>query len=92
MLSNRWSSVAMKAKKKEKDEMEDTLSNLENAEPELCIKLLLFPSVKNFSGLKKKIAQCTEEWMLVSCFSKTVLNLSFDKFFNINMTFAKKRC
>ena len=66
MLKKRWSSVALKAQQKEKDEIEETLSNLENAEPELCIKLLHFPSVQNFSGFKKKIEKCSEEWMLVS--------------------------
>uniref|UniRef100_H2Z1H7 FH2 domain-containing protein n=1 Tax=Ciona savignyi TaxID=51511 RepID=H2Z1H7_CIOSA len=60
----RWSLIAQKAQKKEKDAMEETLSNLENAEPELCIKLLHFPSVQNFSGLKRKIQQCSEEWMM----------------------------
>ncbi|XP_078494219.1 inverted formin-2 isoform X4 [Ciona intestinalis] len=55
--------IAQKAQKKEKDSMEETLSNLENAEPELCIRLLHFPSVQNFSGLKKKIQHCSEEWM-----------------------------
>lgn len=64
-MKKRWSAVATKAQQKEKSEAEETLSNLENAEPELCIKLLHFPSVQNFSGLKKKIQQCSEEWMLV---------------------------
>nr|XP_026693257.1 inverted formin-2 isoform X8 [Ciona intestinalis] len=59
----KWSLIAQKAQKKEKDSMEETLSNLENAEPELCIRLLHFPSVQNFSGLKKKIQHCSEEWM-----------------------------
>lgn len=66
MSKKRWSRVATKAQQKEKEEIEETLSNLENAEPELCIKLLHFPSVQNFSGFKKKIQKCTEDWMLVS--------------------------
>ena len=65
MLKGKWTNIAKKAQKKEKDEMEETLSNLDAADPELCIRLLHFPSVKNFSGLKKKIATCSEEWMLV---------------------------
>ena len=66
MSKNRWSQIVEKSQQKEKEELEETLSNLENAEPELCIKLLHFPSVQNFSGFKRKIQTCSEEWMLVS--------------------------
>ena len=65
MSKNRWSQIVVKNQQREKEELEETLSNLENAEPELCIKLLHFPSVQNFSGFKKKIQTCSEEWMLV---------------------------
>ncbi|CAH1267428.1 INF2 [Branchiostoma lanceolatum] len=41
----------------------DSLSNLENADPELCIRLLRTPTVQNYSGLKKKLEHCDAEWM-----------------------------
>ena len=70
----KFKKIAMKAQQKEKDEMEEVLSNLDAADPELCIKLLHHPSVNNFSGLKKKISTSDEEWMQVkSCFSTIIL-------------------
>ncbi|XP_039256572.2 inverted formin-2-like [Styela clava] len=58
-----WTSVIQKAHQ-EKEEIEEKVSNLENADPELCIKLLHYPSMQNFSGLKHKIQSASVEWML----------------------------
>ncbi|XP_075471057.1 inverted formin-2 isoform X3 [Ascaphus truei] len=38
--------------------------NLENAEPELCIRLLQIPSVVNYSGLKKRLESSDDNWMV----------------------------
>ncbi|XP_067310965.1 inverted formin-2 isoform X2 [Pseudorasbora parva] len=39
-------------------------ANLENAEAELCIRLLQVPSVVNYSGLKKRLEKSDEAWMV----------------------------
>ncbi|XP_053365519.1 inverted formin-2 isoform X1 [Clarias gariepinus] len=39
-------------------------ANLENAEPELCIRLLQVPTVVNYSGLKKRLEGSDETWMV----------------------------
>ena len=49
----------------EKEEMQESFSNLKNAEPELCIKLLQFPTVHNFFGIRKKIETSDAEWLEV---------------------------
>ena len=38
-------------------------ANLENAEPELCIRLLRLPTLNNYTGLKKRIANSDKEWL-----------------------------
>ncbi|XP_060685200.1 LOW QUALITY PROTEIN: inverted formin-2-like [Hemiscyllium ocellatum] len=42
----------------------DTEANLENAEPELCIRLLQVPTVLNYSGLKKRLENSSNDWMV----------------------------
>ncbi|XP_060736260.1 inverted formin-2 isoform X4 [Tachysurus vachellii] len=39
-------------------------ANLENAEPELCIRLLQVPTVVNYSGLKKRLEGSDQAWMV----------------------------
>lgn len=65
MSKKRWSTIAFKAVTGDDTDSpkEDGLSNLENAEPELCIKLLGVPSIQNYTGLKKLISESDEEWM-----------------------------
>ncbi|EDO35346.1 predicted protein [Nematostella vectensis] len=42
----------------------DTNKSLsDDATPDLCIRLLRFPSVGNFSGLKTKLKKSSSEWM-----------------------------
>ncbi|XP_036405336.1 inverted formin-2-like isoform X2 [Megalops cyprinoides] len=38
-------------------------ANLENADPELCIRLLQVPTVVNYSGLKKRLEHSDRAWM-----------------------------
>nr|KAF6269937.1 inverted formin 2 [Myotis myotis] len=41
-----------------------TEANLENADPELCIRLLQMPSVVNYSGLRKRLEGSDGSWMV----------------------------
>ncbi|XP_067847801.1 inverted formin-2 isoform X2 [Heptranchias perlo] len=43
---------------------DNTEANLENAEPELCIRLLQVPTVLNYSGLKKRLEKSDNGWMV----------------------------
>ncbi|XP_041831400.1 inverted formin-2-like isoform X2 [Melanotaenia boesemani] len=38
-------------------------ANLENAEPELCIRLLQVPTVVNYSGLQRRLEASSQSWM-----------------------------
>uniref|UniRef100_UPI0037E96B52 inverted formin-2-like n=1 Tax=Semicossyphus pulcher TaxID=241346 RepID=UPI0037E96B52 len=39
-------------------------TNLENADPELCIRLLQVPSVVNYSGLRRRLEASERSWMV----------------------------
>ncbi|XP_030633501.1 inverted formin-2 [Chanos chanos] len=39
-------------------------ANLENADPELCIRLLQVPTVVNYSGLKRRLENSDQTWMV----------------------------
>ncbi|KAI1895450.1 hypothetical protein AGOR_G00106400 [Albula goreensis] len=39
-------------------------ANLENADPELCIRLLQVPTVVNYSGLKRRLEGSDQGWMV----------------------------
>ncbi|XP_077411492.1 inverted formin-2-like isoform X2 [Vanacampus margaritifer] len=39
-------------------------ANLENADPELCIRLLQVPTVVNYSGLKRRLDRSDQTWMV----------------------------
>ncbi|XP_062945557.1 inverted formin-2-like isoform X2 [Cynocephalus volans] len=45
-------------------ELDPTEANLENADPELCIRLLQMPSVVNYSGLRKRLESSDGSWMV----------------------------
>ncbi|XP_022091618.1 inverted formin-2-like isoform X2 [Acanthaster planci] len=45
------------------EDLVDFGANLENAEPELCIRLLRLPTLNNYTGLKKRIANSDKEWL-----------------------------
>ncbi|KAM7164882.1 inverted formin-2 isoform 2-T2 [Macrochelys suwanniensis] len=57
----KWAAVKEKLGPQETDQSE---ANLENAEPELCIRLLQMPSVVNYSGLKKRLESSDDTWMV----------------------------
>ncbi|XP_029282144.1 inverted formin-2-like [Cottoperca gobio] len=39
-------------------------ANLENADPELCIRLLQVPTVVNYSGLRRRLEASNQTWMV----------------------------
>ncbi|KAJ3606551.1 hypothetical protein NHX12_026072 [Muraenolepis orangiensis] len=39
-------------------------ANLEDADPELCIRLLQIPTVVNYSGLRRRLESSDRAWML----------------------------
>uniref|UniRef100_A0A663LZG8 Inverted formin, FH2 and WH2 domain containing n=1 Tax=Athene cunicularia TaxID=194338 RepID=A0A663LZG8_ATHCN len=57
----KWAALKEKLGPQETDHSE---ANLENAEPELCIRLLQMPSVVNYSGLKKRLENSDDAWMV----------------------------
>ncbi|KAM9292042.1 inverted formin-2 isoform 3-T5 [Morus bassanus] len=57
----KWAVLKEKLGPQETDQSE---ANLENAEPELCIRLLQMPSVVNYSGLKKRLENSDDAWMV----------------------------
>lgn len=57
----KWAALKEKLGPQETDQSE---ANLENAEPELCIRLLQMPSVVNYSGLKKRLENSDDSWMV----------------------------
>ncbi|KAK6479181.1 inverted formin-2 isoform X1 [Huso huso] len=58
----KWASLK---KKLSRPDMEDQAeANLENSDPELCIRLLQVPSVVNYSGLKKRLEGSDHSWMV----------------------------
>ncbi|XP_019374033.1 PREDICTED: inverted formin-2-like [Gavialis gangeticus] len=57
----KWAALKEKLGPQESDQTE---ANLENAEPELCIRLLQIPSVVNYSGLKKRLESSDDSWMV----------------------------
>uniref|UniRef100_A0A8D2J3W9 Inverted formin, FH2 and WH2 domain containing n=1 Tax=Varanus komodoensis TaxID=61221 RepID=A0A8D2J3W9_VARKO len=57
----KWAALKEKLGPQDSDQTE---ANLENAEPELCIRLLQIPSVVNYSGLKKRLESSDDGWMV----------------------------
>ena len=52
-----------KANRPEELDLLDHGGNLENSEPELCIRLLQLPTLHNYTGLKKRIMNSDREWL-----------------------------
>uniref|UniRef100_A0A8C5QE36 Inverted formin 2 n=1 Tax=Leptobrachium leishanense TaxID=445787 RepID=A0A8C5QE36_9ANUR len=57
----KWTSLKDKLSPQSPDKIE---GNLENADPELCIRLLQIPSVVNYSGLKKRLETSDDAWIV----------------------------
>ncbi|XP_034960876.2 inverted formin-2 isoform X4 [Zootoca vivipara] len=60
-VQKKWAALKEKLGSQDSDQTE---ANLENAEPELCIRLLQIPSVVNYSGLKKRLESSDDGWMV----------------------------
>ncbi|XP_069494245.1 inverted formin-2 isoform X2 [Ambystoma mexicanum] len=58
---NKWAALKEKLASPEPEQIE---GNLENADPELCIRLLQIPSVVNYSALKKRLEGSDDPWMV----------------------------
>lgn len=46
------------------DSVDVDIKNFDQITPELSLKFLRVPSLKNFSALHRKLSKCSEEWML----------------------------
>lgn len=57
----KWAALKEKLGPQDSDPTE---ANLENADPELCIRLLQMPSVVNYSGLRKRLESSDGSWMV----------------------------
>ncbi|XP_037586160.1 inverted formin-2 isoform X1 [Cebus imitator] len=57
----KWAALKEKLGPQDSDPTE---ANLENADPELCIRLLQMPSVVNYSGLRKRLEGSDGSWMV----------------------------
>ncbi|KAM4529363.1 inverted formin-2-like isoform 1-T1 [Fundulus diaphanus] len=61
----KWEVVKENLTKSPADDPDGTLeANLENADPELCIRLLQVPTVVNYSGLRRRLENSDEPWMI----------------------------
>ncbi|KAE8586855.1 hypothetical protein XENTR_v10021783 [Xenopus tropicalis] len=57
----KWGVLKQKLGPQDPEQIE---GNMENADPELCIRLLQIPSVVNYSGLKKRLESSDDDWMV----------------------------
>ncbi|XP_037541602.1 inverted formin-2 [Nematolebias whitei] len=61
----KWGAVKEHLTKSPGDDPDALLeANLENADPELCIRLLQVPTVVNYSGLRRRLEASKESWMV----------------------------
>ncbi|XP_017282965.1 inverted formin-2 isoform X2 [Kryptolebias marmoratus] len=61
----KWGMVKENLMKSPGDDPDAALeANLENADPELCIRLLQVPTVVNYSGLRRRLETSDEPWMV----------------------------
>uniref|UniRef100_A0A3B3UPM6 Inverted formin 2 n=1 Tax=Poecilia latipinna TaxID=48699 RepID=A0A3B3UPM6_9TELE len=61
----RWDAVKERVTRGPDDDPDGSLeANLENADPELCIRLLQVPTVVNYSGLRRRLEKSDEPWMV----------------------------
>ncbi|XP_048830314.1 inverted formin-2 [Brienomyrus brachyistius] len=59
---NKW--AAVRGHLGSSQDTEQPEANLENADAELCIRLLQVPTVVNYSGLKKRLEGSDQAWMV----------------------------
>uniref|UniRef100_A0A8D0D531 Formin GTPase-binding domain-containing protein n=1 Tax=Sander lucioperca TaxID=283035 RepID=A0A8D0D531_SANLU len=63
--STKWEAVKERMTGSPGNDPDATLeANLENADPELCIRLLQVPTVVNYSGLRRRLERSDQAWMV----------------------------
>ncbi|KAF1377084.1 hypothetical protein PFLUV_G00218260 [Perca fluviatilis] len=63
--STKWEAVKERMTGSPGNDPDATLeANLENADPELCIRLLQVPTVVNYSGLRRRLENSDQDWMV----------------------------
>ncbi|XP_027895241.1 centrosomal protein of 170 kDa protein B-like isoform X2 [Xiphophorus couchianus] len=61
----KWDAVKEQVTKGSDDDPDGSLeANLENADPELCVRLLQVPTVVNYSGLRRRLEKSDKSWMV----------------------------
>lgn len=63
-MQKKWAVVKSHLGSSQDSDSSTQEANLENAEPELCIRLLQVPTVVNYSGLKKRLEGSDQTWMV----------------------------
>ncbi|KAK0144004.1 Inverted formin-2 [Merluccius polli] len=65
MAARKWSAVKVHVTSGSPDAADAQLeANLEDADPELCIRLLQIPTVVNYSGLRRRLESSDRTWMV----------------------------
>lgn len=62
-MSRKWAAVRGRLGSSQDSDLPQE-ANLENADPELCIRLLQVPTVVNYSGLKRRLDGSDQAWMV----------------------------
>ena len=52
--SNKWRTISS---------LTTSIEYFDEADPEICVKILLVPSLRNFTGVRAKLENCTSGWM-----------------------------
>ncbi|KAM6961290.1 inverted formin-2-like [Aplochiton taeniatus] len=60
----KWAAVRGRLGSSQESQDSQPEANLENADPELCIRLLQVPTVVNYSGLKRRLEASDRTWMV----------------------------
>lgn len=63
-MSSIWKKVKQLSGLNESEDSKiDNFNRFDDVEPELIVKFLHIPSLKNYSGLRTKLGNCDETWM-----------------------------
>ncbi|XP_045916501.1 inverted formin-2-like isoform X2 [Micropterus dolomieu] len=63
-MAAKWGTVKDRVTSPVRDQDATLEANLENADPELCIRLLQVPTVVNYSGLRRRLEASDRAWMV----------------------------
>lgn len=62
-MTSIWKKVKQLSGLNESEDNQDDFNRFDEIEPELLVKFLRIPSLKNYSGLRTKLGNCDEVWM-----------------------------